>query len=905
MNLKYIKLILLFILIPFLSSAQNNYTSHNSIRIESIYKSGVRSIDSIDFLNHTEKAVGVEYRDGLGRNFYQSAVAASPFKRDISSFSVYNGSQGIDTAYLSFISRTLDGELLSKQNAIEELLSFYAETKNKVVDDAYPFAVMKYDNSPNQRVIEAGKPGYDWQLGQHTRKFKTYTNLANQYKIWKADLTSSAFYVAGTLLIKENLDEDNNITRAIYNNEGQIIEKHQQVDGIIFAKTIYIYNRIGLLKCIIQPEGVNRIGSANTIAQNIIDNFSTHYKYDNKGRLVEKYIAGGGSTFYVYDKADRLVLYQDENSKAKNKWIFTKVDVHGRILMKGFYNSTSTRDALQNQLDSFYSNSSILPYEERLKQGSEVYTNQSFPNQNTELLALYFYDNDYDTNNNQVSDIISSDIELPFRNLIQRNFGTLSASKVKVLGTNNWLTQYNYYDQYGRIIVTKFNTHVQINHFNTVYFEYDNFGNLKSTKKIHKNIDGTLTTLALSYEYDHAKRPINIWHKINDQTEVNVVNFVYNEIGQLVKKNIHFDSSLGNPTSNPEQLHSVDISKSVYATSEKKLIARNEIKLLPGYSANASIGQTLTATIDIESAENALAASYVQSIDYNYTIHGELAGVNRVKDAQDLFAAELFYNNSNENLPITPKWNGAISGIKSSSTGSSHTAEFSAYQYDNANRLKNISYVGKAETGLWNKNTNVFNEKFSYDLNGNITNLIRNTTAYDEASPVPNYKAAHLDSLIFTYNFGNQLKKVNDRSSNQAGFKNTGSSTDDFAYNSAGAITQDKNKGIDSVKYNAFGLIERVKFSSGKSIQYYYDANGSKLSMKMVDGNQTQHTKYVGEFIYRNDTLEFISSPEGRLVQKSNAFKYEYFITDHMGNNRLLFKSDAATENTYTANFET
>jgi RHS repeat-associated protein len=187
----------------------------------------------------------------------------------------------------------------------------------------------------------------------------------------------------------------------------------------------------------------------------------------------------------------------------------------------------------------------------------------------------------------------------------------------------------------------------------------------------------------------------------------------------------------------------------------------------------------------------------------------------------------------------------------------------------------------------------------------NITNLIRNTTAYDEASPVPNYKAAHLDSLIFTYNFGNQLKKVNDRSSNQAGFKNTGSSTDDFAYNRAGAITQDKNKGIDSVKYNAFGLIERVKFSSGKSIQYYYDANGSKLSMKMVDGNQTQHTKYVGEFIYRNDTLEFISSPEGRLVQKSNAFKYEYFITDHMGNNRLLFKSDAATENTYTANFET
>ena len=49
----------------------------------------------------------------------------------------------------------------------------------------------------------------------------------------------------------------------------------------------------------------------------------------------------------------------------------------------------------------------------------------------------------------------------------------------------------------------------------------------------------TSQTVARRFEYDHAGRLSKVYHKLNSDTEVLLVQNEYNEIGQLVDKKLH------------------------------------------------------------------------------------------------------------------------------------------------------------------------------------------------------------------------------------------------------------------------------------------------------------------------------------------------------------------------------
>src|SRR5690348_12514884 len=75
-----------------------------------------------------------------------------------------------------------------------------------------------------------------------------------------------------------------------------------------------------------------------------------------------------------------------------------------------------------------------------------------------------------------------------------------------------------------------------------------------------------------------------------------------------------------------------------------------------------------------------------------------------------------------------------------------------------------------------------------------------------------------------------------------------------------------------------------------------------------VSGASTT-TDYVGGFVYNTNAgtsnLNVFSSPEGRVVKNGSNFEYQYAITDHQGNTRVLFTSAAPVAQTVTAGFET
>ncbi len=88
-------------------------------------------------------------------------------------------------------------------------------------------------------------------------------------------------------------------------------------------------------------------------------------------------------------------------------------------------------------------------------------------------------------------------------------------------------------------------------------------------------------------------------------------------------------------------------------------------------------------------------------------------------------------------------------------------------------------------------------------------------------------------------------------------------------------------------------------------VTYVYDAQGTKQTMKAVHGDTTDVTDYVGGFVYANSALSFFSSPEGRVVKNTSGnYEYQYAITDHQGNTRVVFTSAAQTSQAVTATFE-
>jgi hypothetical protein len=84
-----------------------------------------------------------------------------------------------------------------------------------------------------------------------------------------------------------------------------------------------------------------------------------------------------------------------------------------------------------------------------------------------------------------------------------------------------------------------------------------------------------------------------------------------------------------------------------------------------------------------------------------------------------------------------------------------------------------------------------------------------------------------------------------------------------------------------------------------------YDVGDAKQSMSHIHGDTTDVTDYVGGFVYTNSALSFFSSPEGRVVKNGSNYEYQYAITDHLGNTRVIFTSATQSTQSVTATFET
>ncbi|ROH99390.1 DUF6443 domain-containing protein [Chryseobacterium daecheongense] len=794
----------------------------------------------------SKKSEAVQYFDGLGRLKQTVSVKSTPSGKDLVVPVFYDelGRQPKD--FLPLPITTANSGIQPVSEA--DINSYYGV--------ANAFSEKVFDNSPLGKVLEVAAPGDAWKKGSgHTIQSQYETNVsADQVKKYVitsswADATLSPsvptveWYAESQLMKNITIDEDGNKSIAFKNSQGQTVLA-RKMDGSTPVDTYYIYNVYDQLAYVITPKADVQISqNGNVVTQTVLNDFCYQYKYDNKNRLVEKYIPGKGWEHMVYDKANRLIFTQDAVMRSSGKWLFTKYDQFGRVIYTGFI-LAAPRASLQDVADDYV----VIDSRDATgftKNGMQVYYTNILFNEIITLLSVNYYD-DYPSGAPARPSTILGKTTLSATPTQYSSNGIVSyrsikgmptSSYVKNIEDDNWSQSHIWYDTDGRAIGTH-----SINHlggYTKTETDLDFAGAVLQTKTYHKRLStDTEKIITETFEYDSQNRLLTHKHQIDSNPVEVLSQNVYNDLGQL------------------------------------------EVK---------KVGNTI--------------ASPLQTVNYTYNIHGKLTKINDPDNlGSDLFGYKINYNqvegmetpNSDfTDLKVKARYNGNIAEVSwKTLTQENEPLKRYGYVYDNLDRLS-AGFYQKAGS----ESAKEFFEKIDYDIDGSISRLKRS-----EGVSAGNTFATMIDNLKYEYN-GNKLTKVTDEQQNPSGYPYI-TTPNTITYDTNGNMMTHLDKGISSIQYNYLNLPSQITQNS-KVTNYTYRADGVKvkklfgdLETDYLDGFQYKSTFLIeswnGQGTFHPDPNE-VPELKLRIIPTSEGYydallnQYVYNFTDHLGNVRLSY----------------
>lgn len=829
----------------------------NYVLSETILDKGLTDESRAKFLSVGEKTSDFSYFDGIGRGVQKVQRWGSPDQNDVVQPVAYDNFGRVDTNYLPYTLNTNTGQY--QTSAIQDQSNFYKSPFPKIAEDNYPFAVKVFEASPLNRTAEQGAPGADWQPGLgKTVKYLYQSNNGSEIILWSLDETGmpvkSGNYSSSELYISAVVDEHGSTVKEYKNKKGLTVLKRVQLSSE-WLDTYYIYDAFNLLRYVLQPEGVaNLSGNPDT---DFLDKWAFQYTYDDRYRMITKKTPGAAIAYMVYDQLDRLVMTQDGNQRVTNQWSFTKYDAQDRPVVTGIY--THNNAIGQSDMSALISATSF--YE--AYDGTNTffgYTNSVFPTQSLDVMTVTYYD-DYRFlagNFNFVDPWGTSFNYNPhhLEGLPDNSFSYARAlstgSLARVIGTNKFLRKVAHYDSKYRVIQVVSDNHLLGFDRQSTLFDFP--GRIVAQYLTHTMPSQSDVNVMEEFNYDHQSRLISQYHKINDGPKVLLKQSQYNEVGQLVEKNV--------------------------------------------YSTNNGFSQSIDYRYNIR--------GWLTHINNADLVND--GGVTN-NDANDFFGFELKYNGPSS-VGSAAQFNGNISETQWKIMSGDKQAY--SYTYDPLNRLK-ASKFRNISNPLDNDRFN--EEGIEYDRNGNIRFLNRN--GKKDATSIGVTQYGLMDQLRYDYN-GNQLTRVTDSAPNttssEGGFIDGNTTGTDYDYDANGNLKLDNNKSITSITYNYLNLPDVVTKNNGDRVKYTYDATGVKLSQLVTpsdSSNPPNQTDYSNEMVYENGVLQFIAHDEGRVVMKPLAAnengvrpEYQYHLKDHLGNTRLTFTTQADVDVT-TATHET
>lgn len=842
------------------------------VQQDDIKQAGVTTDAQIYALSVLNKQTTRVYIDGLGRTAQTIAVQANPFLKDIIQPIAYDNLGRQTTSYLPYAGQSTDLVGSYRVNALTtDQPAFYNQTSQYLIaKDGSPFAQQLFENSPLQRLLSAGTVGDTFQpvSGQHFKTVEYRANISGDGNIlmWRpgstaGTYTTTANYAISSLAVMDGKDEDGTETVSFTDLAGHMVLK-RQILSTGNLDTYYIYNNAGMIVYIIPPLATSKLASVSySLTTAPVSNLVFHFVYDLHGRLIEKTVPSKGTMYIVYDPMNRPVLMQDANLHVSGKWNYIKYDVRGRVVSQGIY--TDATHTTQASMQTYVNGLSYTPwYESRATTltNNGYYTNVIFPTTSVTALAYSYYD-DYDIKSdgtivfNYSAQGLSGEDTTNYKRV--RGMPTIT-SKGEIgsgLSSAAWFTTVVFYDKKGNPKQAQSNNQLfytnatTMTDYKTTVVDFNSVPQLAKVSK--KTSAGSPTTVLTSFTYDHMYRVKTVSQQYNSSgTTLQVAEYSYNELGQVIRKGLGI---------------------------------------------------------------NPATSTYLQGVDMRYSIRGQLLSINNSQlkndtgktnsDTNDLFGISLLYDKTDGQLVNNPYYNGKLSAVKWMSKDAGGLSGYERayrYYYDALNRDTAALYSERFGTGTFNYSKGWDENRITYDLNGNIKTLFRNSGTQGGLTVA-------IDNLTYTYdtNNPNQLKTVTDGtggSYNSAGFMiyAGGSGAGNYTYDSNGNLASDPYKGIAHISYNVMNLTDTIRFSSTWYITYAYDGGGNLLrKLAVKSGTTNQVTDYIDGFVYNNssgtEVLAFCPMPEGRVRNDGGTLHQEFIITDQQGNARISFDNSGAS----------
>lgn len=703
--------------------------------------------------------------------------------------------------------------------------------------DSHAYSDVAYDALGRETYTQS--PGDEWHRAHKGVAKRYVTNGRNDVKLYTAPTDGKnslvkSGYYAPNMLMGEQTTDEDGHSLTVFTDKLGRKVLERRASDEGSNDTYFVYNDLGQLRSVLSPEYQNDQHKAI---------FAYEYRYDNRGNVVKKILPQCEYIQYWYDTADRLIYMQDGRMRTKGIYRFYLYDNLSRLVVEGTCSSCN--------------------------RGGTV-THTTFNASNSGFLNTgYTFDHNLNLGN----------------------------PKLEVV---------NYYDDYRFLNLQLFKNNKAlkkgVNPSNPTCAKGQATGAITATS----NGDLLLSTL-----YYDLKGEITESHRTLPDDAL------------LVTKNTY--SFTGNVDETRQILYKGGKTYTVstdngYSQYNDKL---DSIRLaVDGGSIHDIAAFAYDDLGRLESRSYGSSTHPIENISYFYNLRGWVTDI-----VNSNFEEHLTYCNG-QGIPC---YNGNISTQQWKIAKDRNRLRGYKFTYDKLNRLMNAVY---GEETSFNTNQGYYSETITnYTANGAITGIVRNGLTQLGAY-------AAIDSLDITLN-GNQLERVDDKAdpvlrSGSFDFYDNKVKTDgaEYEYDENGALTMDANRGITKIEYDLRNNPTLIQFSDGSQTEYVYTAGGEKLktihhksspfihvqlqsamrrdsisqiipptggTLKPFTIMSVDSTDYIENFIFENgkpDKYLFYGGYYTYATPAAGYTRYHYYITDHLGNNRVVFNENDSIEQT-------
>lgn len=469
----------------------------------------------------------LQYMDGLGRKEELIQMGVTPGKNDLVAIVDYNGLSNPYRQWLPIV-MTTEGQRMDI-----DAVQYQAKTD---YGDTVPYSKTLHENSSLGRITGRMRPGASW-IGHPTSNTYDTNNGADGICIFDivqdSILRNTGSTYAATLYKNTTADEDG--VAVIYYTDILDRKIMEERDG---NYTYYVYDDLGRLRYVLPHINPSRLTYGEYQPNNsTLRAAAYYYQYDAHGNMIYKRLPGCEPQYMVYDRAGKLVLKQDGNQRASDKWLMFAYDSIGRNI----YTAEIETSLSHNDLISSCANEWMAERYDNNDANAIASVGYTFSLTGVTLsrmLSVNYYDN-YDFLNlldMQLQSDLSFAQETGYGKPFDNATGLMTGTRIYNITEAGSTITAHYYDAKGRVVQSRGTRNAGGYVVTSNDYLFD--GSV-AQQLIVQGPDSDQVREHYRYTYDHAGRAKNVYYQLNNDAEIILSAFSYDSVGRLVQNLLH------------------------------------------------------------------------------------------------------------------------------------------------------------------------------------------------------------------------------------------------------------------------------------------------------------------------------------------------------------------------------